>query len=348
MHLTKQISKQLHGGPSKIRLDRRYDVRMMSAANELGHESESEMRARRRWPAALLPLMIVASQIALAQAPIASLGSPPGAPLDSGVVQIANLLKVDSELQRLAALRAQRSVDAAPTIDELTLRQQILESVQVCTLQVDSVVAEIANEQSEISSLRTILQSRRDRKANRLTTAALLVGSGLGTAASATQFTSLGNTTQNVGDAIAVGSGAGTIVLSILAARAQNGPKGKVDNTPNMLAPLFGGRAVLRTYYPPFVLEYLQSVPPGEDPSRGTRLEQLMKDWDGAGRLALSDSAQRRSKIEALVSSGDPNLRVSIGDLTDRLAMLGDVRSRVSLIKRDLASLVLFVHGSSQ
>lgn len=100
--------------------------------------------------------------------------------------------------------------------------------------------------------------------------------------------------------------------------------------------------------YPPFVLEYLQSVPQGEDPGRGTRLEQLRKDWEDAGRLPLSNSAQRRRKIEALVSSGEPNLRVSIDDLTDRLAMLSDVRSRVSLIKRDLASLVIFVHGSAQ
>lgn len=348
MRLAKQIGKDLLVVLSKIRLDRRYDVRVTSAAYVLDYEGASQMRARRTWPAVLLLLIIAFSQIAPAQAPIASLGSQPEIPLDSGAVQIAKLLKVDSELQRLSALRAQRSAEAAPTIDELTLRQQILESVQVCILQVDSVVAEIANEQSEISSLRTILQSRRDRKTNRLTTAALLVGSGLGTAASATQFTSLSNTTANVGDAIAVGSGAGTIVLSILAARAQNGPLGSVENTPNMLAPLFGGHAVLRTYYPPFVLEYLQSVPPGEDPGRGTRLEQLMKDWSDTGRLTLSDSAQRRSKVEALISSGDPNVRVSIGDLTDRLAMLGDVRSRVSLIKRDLASLVLYVHNSPQ
>lgn len=347
MRLTKQIIRDLHAVRSKIRLDRRYDVREMSAAYVSSYETASQMRAGRTWPRAILPLFVAASQIALAQAQVASLGSPPAAPLDSGVVQIAKLLKVDSELQRLQALRAQRAVIAAPTMDELVLRQQILESVQLCTLQVDGVVAEIANEQSEISSLRTVLQTRRDRKANRLTTAALLVGSGLGTAASATQFTSLGNTTQNVGDAIAVGSGAGTIVLSILAARAQNGPQGSVQNTPNMLAPLFGGHAVLRTYYPPFVLEYLQSVPPGEDPGRGTRLEQLMKDWDATGRLTLSDSAQRRSKIPALISGGDSKVRVSISDLTDRLAMLGDVRSRVSLIKRDLASLVLYVHGSS-
>jgi hypothetical protein len=304
------------------------------------------MRTKLIWRTTLSLLILIASQIGSAQVPTQSQEPAPIAHIDPGAEQIAKLLKIDSELQQLADLRALRVVSGPPTMDELTLRQQILESVQVCTLQVDGVVVEIANEQSEIGSLRTILQTRRDRKANRLTTAALLVGSGLGTAASATQFTSLSNTTQNVGDAVAIGSGAGTIVLTILASRAQNGPAGTVEGTPNMLAPLLGGETVLRTHYPPVVLDYLNSVPPGEDPSRGTRLEQLMKQWDDTGRLTHSGSAQRKSKIAVLVSSGDPNVSVSIGDLTDRLAMLGDVRARVSLMKRDLASLVLYAHGS--
>ena len=74
-------------------------------------------------------------------------------------------------------------------------------------------------------------------------------------------------------------------------------------------------------------------------------MEQLIKEWSDTGRLTLSNSAERKSKIAALISSGDPNVRVSAGDLTDRVAMLGDARARVSLIKRDLAFLVLYVHG---
>lgn len=305
-------------------------------------------RPQRTSSVTFLLLTILASRIALAQEPLASQGALPTPSLDSGAAQVAKLLKFDSYLHRLASLRAQRAVDAAPTMDELTIRQQILESVQVCTLEVDGVVAEIANEQSEISSLRTILQNRRDRKVNRLTTAALLVGSGLGAGASATQFTNLSTTTQNIGDAVAVGSGAASIVLSLLAAHAQNGPKGTVENIPNMLAPLLGGTAVLKTYYPPVVLQYLESVPPGEAPSRGTRLEQLITGWNETGRLNSSDSAARMSKIAALTAGNNSNIRISIDDLADRLAMLGDVRARVSLIKRDLANLVLYVHNPSQ
>ena len=105
---------------------------------------------------------------------------------------------------------------------------------------------------------------------------------------------------------------------------------------------------MLKTYYPPAVLQYLQSVPPGEDLGRGTRLEQLLALWNDTGGLSLTDSAERTRKISALTASGISDAKVSIGDLTDRLAMLGDVRGRVSLIKRDLAVLVLYVHDSSQ
>ena len=77
-------------------------------------------------------------------------------------------------------------------------------------------------------------------------------------------------------------------------------------------------------------------------------MEQLMTEWNDAGRLSPTASAERTRKISALMASGNSDAKVSIGDLTDRLAMLGDVRGRVSLIKRDLATLVLYAHDSSR
>lgn len=301
------------------------------------------MKARVTLASATLVVTIFAFRAAIGQTPGAAISS-----LDGNAAQVAHLLDLDSDLQKLVALRAVRTADAPPTMDELSIRQEILETVQVCTLEVDSVIAEIANEQSEISSVRAVLQDRRDRKVNRLTTAALFVGSGLGVGASATQFSPLSNSTQNVGNAVAVGSGAATILLSVLASRAQNGPKTTVENSPNMLAPLLGETSALHTSYPPVVLKYLQSVPAGADPSRGTRLEQLMKLWNDTGRLHSSGTSNdQNQKIKALTTSSNPAIQVSIGDLTDRNAMLGDVRGRVSLIKRDLAQLVIFARSGS-
>ncbi len=44
--------------------------------------------------------------------------------------------------------------------------------------------------------------------------------------------------------------------------------------------------------------------------------------------------------------SEDPKVKLSIEDLTNRIAMLGDVQGRVSVIKRDLATLIVSERAS--
>ncbi len=288
---------------------------------------------------ALLAILVI-TQSALAQSDAVAPVSGLQASATANSRQTAQILGLDSKMRKLRALQSQRLSNSSATLEEISLRQELLESVQASFLEVDSVIAELTNEQSELGTLRTSLQSRRDKTVSRLTSAALITGSGLGVAVSATQFTTLSNTTQNVGNGIGIGSGAASTILSVLAARRQRGPNGSVADTPNMLAPLLGGTPVLNTYYPPAILQYLQSVPVGQDPGQGTRLQQLMAGWDKAGRLSAADSEKRRQKVAVLTSSGNSNVKVSIDDLTDRMAMLGDLRGRVSLMKRDLAVLM--------
>ena len=79
-----------------------------------------------------------------------------------------------------------------------------------------------------------------------------------------------------------------------------------------MLAPLLGGCSGRERALSPEVLQYLQSPPMGKDPSRGTRLEQLMAEWDKAGRLSAADPATRRRQIASLTASGDPAVKLTI------------------------------------
>ena len=99
---------------------------------------------------------------------------------------------------------------------------------------------------------------------------------------------------------------------------------------------------MLNTYYPPEVMRFLESVPPAEDPGRGTRLEQMKAAWATQGRIGTTGSGKDKAKLAALTSSESKQVKVSIDDLTDRIAMLNDVSARVSLMKRDLATLM---HG---
>jgi hypothetical protein len=222
----------------------------------------------------------------------------------------------------------------------MLLRLQLLESIQVAILDIDGVLGEISNERNELGDIRASLQSRRDKSVGRFTTAALITGSGVGIAVNATQYSSLGVRTNNAGDTLGVVSGAASMILSVIAALRQKGPSGLVGDVPNMLAPLLGGTPVLHTYYPPAVLQYLQSVPPGEDVSRGTRLEQLKQSWIQSGRLDSSNPDKQQQTTAAATSSQNPDVKVRIDDLTNRMAMLGDVAGRVSLMKRDLSALM--------
>lgn len=274
----------------------------------------TEIKRRGFWGAAGLLLLVVS---AVGQGPAPDAGD------------VARLFGMDHDLATLHAMVTVRGTGPV-TLAEVVLRQKVSEEFEAAELDVEGVIAELSNEQGDLGTIRAELQTRRDKKVAKLTTAALLTGSALGTAVSATQFTSLGTRTANVGDAIGVGSGAASTLLSLLAAKAQNGPQGTVGVVPNMLVPLLGEEVpVWHAEYPPEVLAFLHEVPAGEDPGKGTRLEQLMASWGKAGRL------QNR---KALTTSGD-TVKVTIDDLTNRIAMLGDVRGRISLIKRSLATL---------
>ena len=256
--------------------------------------------------------------------------------------QTAKIFGLSDLIAKLQALQADRVAGTAPTLDEKMTRLDLLEGVETATLEVDEVVGEISNERNQLGDLRTALQVRRDKTVGRLTTAALLTGSALGTVVTATQFSSLGSTAQNTGDGIGIGSGVLSTLFSIEAARKQAGPSAAVGDSPNMLAPLLGGSPALNTNYPPPVLAYLQSTPAGEDPQRGTRLAQMKQRWIAASRLnAGTADARSQEKLTAATVSEDPEVQLSIESLTNRIAMLGDVQGRVSLIKRDLAMLIV-------
>jgi len=286
-------------------------------------------------------IVMVSSQHGVTQQVAPIVGSDSHRTAVSNPVQTAQIVGIDSLFERFTSIQAHRACGAPATIEELTTRQELLEAVQKATLDVDGVLAEIANEQGQLSNLRTSLQFRRDTTVARLNAAALITGSGAGAAVSATQFTGFGGRTNNIGDGVGVGAGAASTILSIIAARKQNGSRQSVGSIPNMLAPLFDQQPVLNTYYPPAVLRYLQAIPANEDAARGTRLDQLKAMWVESGRLDRS-GPKRQADIAALTTSSNATVKVSIQDLSTRIAMLLDVSGRVSLMKRDLSGFLHF------
>jgi len=312
----------------------------------------SILKRKYRWVGSVL---LGIAWTASAQAPKAASGPTPApaaadgnhATATANAQQTAQFFEFGDMARKLRALQTERGTTGTISTEESLLRLQLLEAIEDASLHIDGVLGEISNERNELGDLRTSLQGRRDKTVGHLTTAALLTGSGLGTVVSATQFSSLSNTTQNVGNSIGIGSGVVSTLFSIMAARKQKGPSGTVQQTPNMLAPLLGNKPVLNTYFPPAVLQYLQSIPAGEDRQRGTRLDQLKQRWVTAGRLGAEGDAKAQQKLDAATASNNADVHVNIEDLTNRIAMLGDVQGSVALMKRNLAVFSAYARGAS-
>src|SRR5262249_23813365 len=256
--------------------------------------------------------------------------------------QIASVLGLTGTIQHLHAIESNRPCSAPPNMDELALRQEISDAVVSASLDVDAAIAEIQNEGALLMELRTALQGRRDHAVNLLGAANLVAGTGIGIVVNALQFS---DSTANAGNALGVGSGVASTLLSIIGIRKQRGSKVSIGRAPNMLAPLFDQPSVLNSYYQPSVRTYLESSPPTDHDKTATRLEQLKAQWQVDGRLASPNTPAFEKQLRVLTVSENPNIKLTIDNLNDRIAMLIDVSGRVGLMKRDLADLMFTLHS---
>jgi hypothetical protein len=258
-------------------------------------------------------------------------------PLSPEATQVADEIGITSLLNQLARIR---TGEFPMSFEELVIRQQITEKVLAASLDVDSVNAIIDAEIEQIRSIRSDLQSQRDKAQNIINVASIVTGGALGVVNTALQFKS---STANLGNGIGVGGGAASVVLSIVGIRKQKGGKHNLADSPRMLARFFGRQPgapeSIKSDYPEVVWSYLNSPTPSES-TMVTRKEQLIAKWKTEGRIKRDGSPSGQRQIEALSNNISQMRRLNIDELSDRVAMLLDVRARVSLMKRDLAELM--------
>ena len=106
-----------------------------------------------------------------------------------------------------------------------------------------------------------------------------------------------------------------------------------------MLAEFFGQPELPTSHYPTAIWQFLNEVPSTES-HHLTRREQLIKTWVDLRRVDSLDSESGRTKIKHVTSMPAQQLSLTVDDLEDRIAMLQDVRAKLSYLKRDLAALL--------
>ena len=257
--------------------------------------------------------------------------------LSPEAAQIADEIGVATLLDQL---RSERAAGAPMVVESLAVRQEITEKVLAASLDIDSVNAVIDSEVEQIRGIRADLQAKRDKAQNIINIASIVTGGVAGAITSALQFKP---STVNLGNGIGVAGGAGSVMLSLIGIHKQGGGRRSLGDSPRMLARFFGRQPeameVIPSAYPEEVWIYLNSAPPSQ-PNTGTRREQLIAKWRSDGRIKQDASPRAERRIESMSSNLSQVRRLSMSDLDNRIAMLLDVRARVSLMKRGLSEIV--------
>jgi len=290
----------------------------------------------------LVVYLFLAASLAYGQSSPTIVAETPSArlpKLSPGAEEMARTLGVLDLINRFCNLPAgERGLaGGVMTMEALSLRQEITESIVGASLEVDGLLSEIDNEVDRIVMIRTQLGAHRDRALAISNLAAIIAGGATGVLGTGLQFS---DSTSQAGNAIGVAGGAVSTTLSLISLHQQHGGKLPLGNAPNMLARIFDRQEEFHSEYPQEVWTYLNAVPPS-DPAHGTRREQLIKQWTDAGRIEAHTTAKAQAKIELLTSGVSNQRPLTIELLDDRAAMLADVRAVVSLMKRDLSKLVL-------
>lgn len=203
-------------------------------------------------------------------------------------------------------------------------------------LDVDTAIAEIQQEESEIQTIVNSVTSRSSRAANLATIGAAVAGGGIGIVGTAMQFS---NSTAYAGDGVTIASGAVSTVLSLIGVKLQASGTGRLEITRRMLAPLFGRTQAEATGYPESVWRFLDSAP---NSGGETRIRQLVAHWTSEGVIPNVNSPRREAHLDrasAIVPRGSRG-RLPLSELSNRAIMLSDLRTQVALMKIDLAGLM--------
>lgn len=110
--------------------------------------------------------------------------------LPPNALQMARIIGVESDIEKLSSLAAAGGAGAAPglSFEELSLRQQITDAVVAAALDVDSVAAEVDYEREQTVELRSLWRYKRDRAIGSTNLAVLAAGTGLGIVSGLLQF----------------------------------------------------------------------------------------------------------------------------------------------------------------
>lgn len=234
-----------------------------------------------------------------------------------------------------------RSIEALWSHQDLfEAKQHVANAVLGASLEIDYVLSAVSAEENDYRQIISTLESRRDKGIIINTVVAQLTNGFMWSLSGIFSMVAIDHAQASNPDGIcSIVAGSVPSVLALYALYQMRGPKCRVPDHPNMLAPLLSGTASSDGYYPDHVLKFLNSPEPSKKSSI-SRKDDLVDRWTKSGLISKGGAVPQSKKIQAMSGTVEDRRRISISLLQDRLSMLSDVSAEVLKMKRGLLELM--------
>ena len=208
----------------------------------------------------------------------------------------------------------------------IKIQQEINNKIDLASLEISSVSAELDCEEERISQIAKYLKEKEDAAETGLTVASIAAGS---LSAIITGILVFRNDQSNAKDVIGVGLGLADVTIGLMILSKKKNLE--FYHPRNILSEIWLNTET-STVYPPSIWYYLNYSNPGETSIR----ENLIESWKGLGLVGKKKSSDKQ--LEIYFSEGG---KYTTEQLENRANMYDAVESSIKLMKQDLRSLTL-------
>lgn len=214
-------------------------------------------------------------------------------------------------------------------IDLINIRQEINNRIDLTSLEISSVSAELDCEEERINQIASYLKENEMKKETKLTVGSIILGS---LNAIVTGILVSSNNENNASDYIGIGVGLADAAIGVMI--LTNKRKIELNHSRNVLREIWFATET-SSIYPPSIWYYLNYKNPNNRDEISLR-EQLIENWKAFGQVSTSKDKSDSKVVEIYFSDGG---KYSTDQLENRANMYDQIESSIKLMKQDLRNL---------
>lgn len=220
-------------------------------------------------------------------------------------------------------------------IDLINIRQEINNRIDLTSLEISSVSAELDCEEERINQIASYLKEKEMKRESKLTVGSIILGS---LTAIVTGILVATDDESNTAEFIGVGVGVVDAILGVLI--LTNNRKIELKHSRNVLREIWLATET-SSVYPPSIWYYLNYKSPDHKSEISLR-EQLIENWKNFGQVSSSKEKSQNSAIDLYFSDGGT---YSTDQLENRANMYDQIESTIKLMKQDLRNLTVSIEN---